>query len=74
MHMTKQMHQHQTAHGHVRKRDVMLNNFLGGLAWGLGTVIGATVVVAILLSVLTHTPVIGNYIQNITNNFKQSAK
>ncbi len=30
----------------------MISNFLGGLSWGLGTVIGATVVVAILISVL----------------------
>lgn len=35
-----------------RKRDIMVANFLGGLAWGLGTVIGATVIVAILFAVL----------------------
>jgi len=30
----------------MKKKDIIINNFLGGLAWGLGTVVGATVVVA----------------------------
>lgn len=36
----------------LRKRDILMNNFLGGLAWGLGTVVGATVIVAIVGTVL----------------------
>ena len=36
----------------LSKNQIMISNFLGGLSWGLGTVIGATVVVAILISVL----------------------
>ena len=38
----------------MRKRDVMIANFLGGLAWGLGTVIGATLIAAIVISVLGY--------------------
>lgn len=36
------------AQGDMKKKDIILNNFLGGLAWGLGTVVGATVVVALV--------------------------
>ncbi len=42
-----------TANQGVRKREVLLANFLGGIAWGLGSVIGATIIVAILVWVLT---------------------
>ncbi|MBI2019754.1 hypothetical protein HYS95_03770 [Candidatus Daviesbacteria bacterium] len=27
-------------------------NFLGGLAWGLGTVIGATIIAAVVIAIL----------------------
>lgn len=37
----------------IPKKDVLLANFIGGIAWGLGTVIGATVIVAILVYGLT---------------------
>jgi hypothetical protein len=36
----------------VRKREVLIANFIGGIAWGLGSVIGATIIVAILVWVL----------------------
>ena len=36
----------------MSRKDIMLNNFLGGLAWGFGTVVGAGVVVAIIGSIL----------------------
>lgn len=42
---------HLTAHNFLGVRRIMVNNFLGGLAWGIGSVIGATIVVAILLSI-----------------------
>jgi hypothetical protein len=38
-----------TANQGVRKRDVLMANFIGGIAWGLGSVIGATIIVAILV-------------------------
>lgn len=34
--------QHLTVNMNLSKKQIMLNNFLGGLAWGIGTVIGAT--------------------------------
>ncbi|MBI2593272.1 hypothetical protein HYW44_01350 [Candidatus Daviesbacteria bacterium] len=40
------------ASANIRKSDVLLANFIGGLAWGLGSVIGATIVVALLVWIL----------------------
>ncbi len=50
--MTPQIDQHLTANGRLRKRDIILNNFLGGMAWGFGTVVGAGVVVGIIVYIL----------------------
>jgi len=41
-----------TANFTVRKRDVLFANFIGGIAWGLGSVIGASIIVAIFVWVL----------------------
>ncbi|MBI2020719.1 hypothetical protein HYS94_04905 [Candidatus Daviesbacteria bacterium] len=46
--MTKQIENHLSANMNMRKRNIMMANFLGGLAWGFGTVVGASVVVAII--------------------------
>lgn len=53
----------------------MLANFLGGLAWGFGTVIGATVVVTLLLWVLqvvNVVPFIGNFVSGIMDVVNKS--
>ena len=52
----------------LSRRKIMINNFLGGLSWGLGTVIGATVIVGIifyLLGKLGAIPVIGSFFGKI---------
>lgn len=41
-----------TANQGVKKREVLMANFIGGIAWGLGSVIGATIIVALLVWVL----------------------
>ena len=43
---------HLTAHNFLGVRRIMLNNFLGGLSWGLGSIIGATIFLALLLGIL----------------------
>jgi hypothetical protein len=51
------------------KRQLMAANFLGGIAWGFGTVMGATILVALvlfLLQVLGGLPLIGSYINAFT--------
>lgn len=50
--MTPQIERHLKANANMNKKNIMMANFLGGLAWGLGTVIGATIIAAILISVL----------------------
>ena len=49
---TEQIERHLKANMTMSKKDIMLSNFLGGLSWGFGTVVGAVVVVAILGSIL----------------------
>lgn len=36
----------------MSRKNIIVNNFLGGLAWGFGTVIGAGALVAILIYIL----------------------
>ena len=49
----------------------MIANFLGGLAWGLGTVIGATIVTAVVISLLNYFNFIPGFDQ-ITNQFPKN--
>lgn len=48
METTKQIAQKLTTNMTMTKKEIVLANFLGGLAWGVGTVIGASVIVAAL--------------------------
>jgi hypothetical protein len=50
--MSQQIHHHLTANHDLKKKDILIHNFLGGIAWGLGTVIGATFIFAILIYLL----------------------
>lgn len=54
MEATPQIESHLKANMNLSKKDIMVGNFLGGMAWGLGTVIGAGVVVAILGAILSQ--------------------
>ncbi|MDO8551128.1 MAG: DUF5665 domain-containing protein [bacterium] len=47
---------------------MILDNFLGGVAWGLGSLIGVTVVIAILgyfVSQINLVPILGSWISQI---------
>lgn len=46
--MTPEIERHYTANAHMKKKDIMLNNLLGGIAWGFGSVVGASLVVGTL--------------------------
>lgn len=52
--MTPEIDAHQTAYGKMKKRQVIINNFLGGLAWGVGSVLGATIIISIIVGVLQN--------------------
>ena len=67
----------EQSRGSSNKKDIMVRNFLGGLAWGLGSVIGATVIVAILvglLSVVDFIPFIGNFTAEIVEIVNSKVK
>ena len=53
---------------HLSTGKMIVNNFLGGLAWGFGTVLGATIVAALVLFILSQlntVPIIGDFINNV---------
>lgn len=67
--MTPQIEEHLSASMTLSKKHIMLNNFLGGLAWGVGSVIGATVVVTIIGYILKGLGVftaLGQFFQQFT--------
>lgn len=37
---------------HLSKKQILINNFLGGMAWGFGSVVGATAVIATVTYIL----------------------
>jgi len=53
---------------HRNRKDIILNNFLGGIAWGLGATVGVSLVIA-LLSIIAHyinvIPIIGKFISDV---------
>lgn len=69
--MTPQIERHLKANMTMRKRNIMLANFLGGLAWGLGTVIGATIVAAVVFSILRSFNFVPG-LDQITNQLPQN--
>ena len=51
-----------------KKRHIMLDNFLGGVAWGLGTVVGISIIavfVGFLISKIDVIPIIGDWLANV---------
>ena len=46
--MTPEIDKHVSANMNLSKKQIMMANFLGGLSWGVGSVIGASVVVALI--------------------------
>ncbi|MBU1000679.1 hypothetical protein KKE78_04775 [Patescibacteria group bacterium] len=73
MQATPQIEKHLKANMNMRKKDIIIANFLGGLAWGLGTVIGATIVAAVIISALrlfNFIPGLDQILQSIPNSPK----
>lgn len=56
---------------------IILNNFLGGVAWGTGTVIGASIVVGTIIWALNQIglfQLVGGSIQGFQETFRQSVE
>jgi len=61
---------------HISTWKVILNNFLGGLAWGFGTVLGATLVVALMIIALTQldgVPILGDFFTGLLETIQPSS-
>ena len=55
-------------HIHKTKVEIFLNNFLGGIAWGLGATVGVSIFFAIFAFILNKVnliPVIGGFVSEI---------
>ena len=55
----------------LSRRQIIVNNFLGGISWGLGTTIGLSVFFAILGVIISRVdliPIIGDWVSQILNS------
>ncbi len=61
----------------LSKRSMLVRSFLGGIAWGVGSVIGATFVVALLIAFLRSinwVPIVGDIAGKVSqsmNSYQQ---
>lgn len=47
---------------------MILNNFLGGIAWGMGAAVGGALLLTVIgfaVSKLDYVPVVGGFVSNI---------
>lgn len=66
--VTKTVENKLTANMNIRKKDIVIGNLLGGLAWGVGSVIGAGVIVALVgfaLNLLGFFAAIGDFFNKL---------
>lgn len=57
------------------RKQMALNNFIGGISWSIGVFIGGTIVVAILIFIFSKVdliPVIGSFVSQVTKNVLQN--
>ena len=60
---------------HKRLHKILFDNFLGGIAWGLGVTIGAAIIIAFggfILSQVNLIPVIGSFVAEVVKFVQQS--
>ncbi len=58
------------------KKTILVDNFLGGIAWGLGVTVGVTVLVAVLsfaLKQVNLVPIVGNFVIEVQNFISQNS-
>jgi hypothetical protein len=62
-------------HIHKTKLEIFFNNFLGGIAWGLGATVGVSIFFAIFAFILNKVnliPVVGDFVSNIARYVLQN--
>lgn len=60
---------------HKSKKEIFINNLLGGVAWGIGATVGLSIVLA-LLSILGNAigfvPIVGDFVSQVINYIQQN--
>ena len=54
----------------LSKKEIILNNFLGGIAWALGATVGIGLVFSLLAFVahqINFVPIVGTFVSDIIN-------
>lgn len=57
------------------RKDIFVNNFIGGIAWGLGATVGLAIILAVLsffINQLNPLPIFGSFIANLLKPVLQS--
>lgn len=52
------------------KREIILNNFIGGISWGIGVTIGLAIFIGVLTLIaknIDFVPIVGDFIAQIIN-------
>lgn len=62
------MEKHESLHRN--KKEIFVNNFIGGIAWALGATVGLAIIVTVLGFILKNinlVPVVGNFVADVIN-------
>lgn len=68
------MEKHEAVHKSVKQ--IFFNNMLGGIAWGIGATLGASLLLSflgIILSQLNFIPIIGTFVLRISEFVQQNS-
>jgi hypothetical protein len=62
------MEKHEAVH--KNKRELFVNNFIGGIAWGLGATVGLALVLTalgIVVKQINLVPFVGSFVADVVN-------
>ena len=57
-------------HLHKNKKEIFVNNLIGGLAWGIGATLGLSLLIAglgIIANYLDLVPIVGNFVADVVS-------
>lgn len=69
------MQAYEKASHPLSRKKIILNNFIGGIFWGLGSALGAILLIALLGFIVSKSdvfPVLGDFVKEVTRSMKGS--